>query len=401
MLQICFFDDTRSARLMPLTLTKPSNMLRVGIFTISKKWISRLKPNLVTRQMPAYMQGVYEAPEPNSEHECLWINGRFLPDDEVANQILALSVDEGLMHGTTPVALRLDGSRSRTIFKAGNIPGSDVTFSETNHGTLLDAPWQVFTENGAQIKEDLKHRSEEFKAVIASSFPNVYFISPEQVFAGSEVRIGPGAVLDASTGPIHLADNATIMAGALIQGPVSIGEHATVKMGAKIYGDTTVGPWCKVGGELHNVVFQGYSNKAHDGFLGNSAIGEWCNLGADTNNSNLKNNYSTVRLTDMETGREYDTGQQFCGTIMGDHSKTAINTMLNTGTVCGVSSSIVSGTFPPKFIRSFRWISPDSEDLYRFDKAIETAEKVMARRGVELTPAYRSMMRHIFEQSDR
>lgn len=386
---------------MPLTLTKPSNMLRIGIFTITEKWGKRLSPERITRQVPAYMEGVYDAPEPDSGTDCIWINGRFLPDADVTEEILRLNTDEGLMHGTTPVALRLDGNRSRTIFNAGNIPGSDVTFSETNHGTLLEAPWQVFSENGAQIAEDLQLPGTAFEAIKASSFPNVYFVNPEHILAGKNVQIGPGAVLDAGTGPIHIDDNATIMAGALIQGPVSIGRNAVLKMGAKIYGDTTIGPWCKVGGELHNVVFQSYSNKAHDGFLGNSAIGEWCNLGADTNNSNLKNNYSSVRLTDMETGKEYDTGQQFCGTIMGDHSKTAINTMLNTGTVCGVSSSIVSGTFPPKFIRSFRWISPDSEDLYRFDKAIETAQKVMARRGVELTPAYRNMMRHLFEQADR
>jgi len=400
-MQLCFFDDSRATRLMPLTLTKPSNMLRVGILTITDKWRCLLQPSLVTRQMPAYMHGVYDTPELSEQEACLWINGRFLPDTNVIEQINKLGVDEGYMYANTPVALKLDGSRSTSIFKAGNIPGMGVNFQDTDHGTLMDAPWQVFAANGAQIEADLELLQPGLLSTGSNRFPGVFFMGEHQIYGGDTVTIEPGCVLNASSGPIFIDEHATIMAGSLIQGPVCIGEHAVVKMGAKIYGETTIGPWCKVGGELQNVVMQAYSNKGHDGFLGNSAIGEWCNLGADTNTSNLKNNYSSVRLTDWETGKEYDTEQQFCGTIMGDHSKTAINTMLNTGTVCGVSSSIVSGDFPPKLIKSFRWLSPTGEAMYRFDKAIETAQKVMARRGITLTPEYRAMMRHLFDKADR
>ncbi len=400
-MQLCFFDDSRATRLMPLTLTRPSNMIRIGILTIAEKWVRRINPAMVTRQMPAYMQGVFDAPEIEDAQDCYWINGRFLPDEDVMQDILSLENDQGLMCDNTPVALRLDGKRSATIFKAGNIPGTDVTFRETTHGTVLDAPWQVFGENGNQILADVKLLSSELKAVEPSKFPGVHFAGAEQVFVGESVSIQPGCVINAADGPVVIGDNAQIMAGCLLSGPISIGESAVLKMGAKIYGDTTLGPWCKVGGEVQNVVMQAYSNKAHDGFLGNSAIGEWCNFGADTNNSNIKNNYSAVRIVNWESGKEYETGLQFCGTIMGDHSKTAINTMLNTGTVCGVSANIVTGKFPPKHIRSFCWLTDNGEDIYKFDKAMDTAQRVMERRGVSLTPEYRSMMRHIFDKAER
>ncbi len=400
-MQLCFFDDSRAMRLMPLTLTRPSNLIRTGILTISEKWSLRIGAGHVTRQMPEYMQGVYDAPGIDESKDCYWINGRFLPDNDVMQEVLSLGNDQGLMHANTPVALRLDGKRSATIFKAGNIPGTDVTFRDTEHGTLLDAPWQIFSENGPQILADCALLTNKLRKIHLPDFPGVHVSGEDQIFAGSSVKIEPGCVINAESGPVVIGDHAHIMAGSLIQGPVSVGEHAVVKMGAKIYGDTTLGPWCKVGGEVHNVVMQAYSNKAHDGFLGNSAIGEWCNFGADTNNSNMKNNYSSVRLLNWETGKEYDTGLQFCGTIMGDHSKTAINTMLTTGTVCGVSANIVTGTFPPRHIRSFCWLTDKGEDVYKFDKAMETAERMMARRGVELSPEYRSMMRHIFDKAER
>lgn len=400
-MQLCFFDDTRATRLMPLTLTRPSNMLRSGIMTITEKWVHHLSPEHVTRQMPSYMMDVYDAPPPRPGLDCLWINGRFLPDLEVVGEILRLKNDQGLMHANTPVALRLSAKRTATIFKAENIPGTDVFFSDTEMGTLLDAPWQVFTENGEQILADMGQLKSRCQPFDAAAFPGVYASGADQVYLEEGVTIEPGCILNATEGPIFLGRHATVMNGAILRGPLAVCEHATIKAGAKIYGETTIGPWCKIGGEVHNVVFQAYSNKAHDGFLGNSAIGEWCNLGADTNNSNLKNNYGTVKLADWKTGKEYDTGLQFCGTIMGDHSKTAINTMLNTGTVCGVSSNIFSGSFPPRHVRSFRWISPAGEEIYRFEKAIETATRMMSRRGKNVGPAYRNMLRYIFDKAER
>ncbi|MCH8485230.1 MAG: glucose-1-phosphate thymidylyltransferase [Candidatus Cyclonatronum sp.] len=400
-MQLCFFDDSRATRLMPLTLTKPSNMVRIGILTIAEKWERYLSPELVTRQLPEYMAGVYPAPPLNPDEDCIWINGRFLPDLEVLGQIMQLQTDEGLMHSNTPVALRMDGSRSVSIFNAGSIPGTDISFRDTDRGTLLDAPWQVFGFNGGEILADISLLKSGLRPVDESRFPGVFFQNAYQIFVDEGVVIEPGCTILAAEGPVYIGAKATIMAGSMLRGPAAVCDHATVKMGAKIYADTTIGPWCKVGGEVQNVVMQAYSNKGHDGFLGNSAIGEWCNLGADTNNSNLKNNYSSVRLTEWETGKEYDTGLQFCGTIMGDHSKTAINTMLNTGTVCGVFSNIVLGDFPPKHIKSFRWLTKNGEDIYKFDKAMEAAERMMGRRGIEITPEYRAMMRFLFEKANR
>lgn len=397
-MQICFFQDALVSCLKPLTLTRPADDLRVGIYKIHEKWCRRLSIDTFSRIVPPRMEGVFNCPDLSEEVDCIWINGRYLPENGIEEHISELGVDEGLMFQNVPVVVKFTGRRSSGLFKAGNINTSDVSFNETKLGGLLSQPWQVFARNEAEILSDASI-SEPFKPVIPGDYSGVHFVNPKQVFVGGDTRIEPGVVINASDGPVYLDEGAHIMSGSMIRGPVVIGRDAVVKMGAKIYGATTIGPHCKVGGELNNVVFQAYSNKAHDGFLGNSVVGEWCNFGADTNNSNLKNNYSTVRLTDWDSGREYDTELQFCGLIMGDHSKTAINTVFNTGTVCGVSCNIFSGKFPAKYIRSFRWLGPAGEDIYKFDKAMEAAERMMKRRGIVLTPEYRAMMRHLYEKS--
>jgi UDP-N-acetylglucosamine diphosphorylase/glucosamine-1-phosphate N-acetyltransferase len=193
------------------------------------------------------------------------------------------------------------------------------------------------------------------------------------------------SMLNTTGGPIYIANEAEIMEGCLVRGPFSLGEHAVLKMGAKIYGATTIGPYCKVGGEVSNTLFQSYSNKGHDGFLGNSLVGEWCNFGADSNTSNLKNNYSHVRTYSYEQEAETETGQQFMGVTMGDHSKCGINTMFNTATVVGVSCNIYGGGFPAKFLPSFSWGGADGLVPFKLEKAIEAANQMMGRRGLQLT----------------
>lgn len=207
-------------------------------------------------------------------------------------------------------------------------------------------------------------------------------------------------MFNAADGPIYLGPDADVMEGSIIKGRVAICEHAQVKMGTKLYGDSTIGPYSRVGGEVSNSVLLGYSNKGHDGFLGNSVLGEWCNLGADTNNSNLKNNYSTVKSWSYSAGKEISTGLQFCGLMMGDHSKCGINTMFNTGTVVGVAANIFGGGFPPKFIPSFSWGGAEGFEIYQFEKAIETADRVMQRRGKTLTDADRQILWQVFEESE-
>lgn len=398
-MQICFFEDSLSGSLKPLTLTRPCDDLRAGILKIHAKWSLRLKSDSFTRILKPKMEGVFNAPEINEEDVCIWINGRFLPDPNVIKIIDSLIEDEGLVLQNIPVVVKMSGSRSARLFKAGNINTSDIDFEDIESGRLLTNPWSIFRVNAEEIEKDIELLP-GLKRINPSEFEGVFFNNPTQIYCGKNVQIEPGTVLNASDGPVVLMDDSLVMAGCLVRGPFVLGEHSVLKMGAKVYGGSTIGPHCKIGGEINNVVFQGFSNKAHDGFLGNSVIGEWCNFGADTNNSNLKNNYSNVRVTDWETGKEVDTELQFCGLIMGDHSKTAINTVLNTGTVCGVSSNIFSGTFPPKLIKSFRWMGPKGEDIFKFDKAMEVAERMMKRRGLSPTPEYRAMMRFIFEKSN-
>ena len=220
----------------------------------------------------------------------------------------------------------------------------------------------------------------------------------DRVFAEEGVEV-EAAILNSKNGPIYLAKGSSIMEGSMVRGGLSLGEYSQLKLGTKIYGAVTIGPHSKVGGEVNNSVIQGYSNKGHDGFLGNSVIGEWCNLGADTNNSNLKNNYDEVKLWSYAKKGFERTGLQFCGLIMGDHSKCGINTMFNTGTVIGVSSNIFGSGFPRNFVPSFSWGGASGFVEYKLDKALKTAEIVFGRRSVELDATERQILTHIYEQT--
>ena len=227
-------------------------------------------------------------------------------------------------------------------------------------------------------------------------------VDPTNTVIGDRIFLEEGAratasILNTTTGPIYLAKDAEIMEGCVVRGGLALGEHSALKLGAKIYGATTLGPHCKVGGEVNNAVLIGYSNKGHDGFLGNSALGEWCNLGADTNNSNLKNNYDSVKAWSYVSKRFAPTGQQFCGLVMGDHSKSGINTMFNTGTVVGVSANIYGAGFPRNFIPSFTWGGPQGTMNYRLDKALDTADRMMKRRGLEVNEVERAILEHIHD----
>lgn len=393
MKQICFFEDSNYKHFFPLTLTRPADYLRVGILRIFEKWMTSLKTEAFTRILRSELKGVYPAPKIENQ-PCLWINSRFLPDSDLLKEIKSLHPGEGLTFQNEPVVFHLNGSKSVDLFNHFDLNAQEIQFRETNHGTLINHITDILHLNGEQIDNDIQLIQPEGLLDQRSA---ITIQGNHPVYTGKNVQIEPGSIFLTHDGPIFLGDDAHVMAGAILRGPISLCEHSTIKMGAKIYPGTTIGPHSKVGGELNNVIIQGYSNKAHDGFLGNSILGEWCNLGADTNNSNLKNNYSTVRLTDFESGETYDTGLQFCGMIMGDHCKTAINTMINTGSIFGVSCNIVSGDFPPKHLSSFSWYTMGKNEVYNFDKALQTSEKMMARRGLELTDSYKSMMKHLYD----
>jgi UDP-N-acetylglucosamine diphosphorylase/glucosamine-1-phosphate N-acetyltransferase len=264
---------------------------------------------------------------------------------------------------------------------------------------LLSFPWQLIEFNADVIADDFARSPVRGQAEDCVVYAGVQIVNPEQVVIGERAVIRAGAVLDASDGPIVIADRAVVMPNATIVGPVSVGADAIVKTGAKILPGTSIGPVCKVGGEVEETIFAAYSNKQHDGFLGHYYIGEWVNIGAASNNSDLKNNYSSVRM--WCAGSERETGRQFLGLLMGDHTKTGINTLFNTGTVVGFNCNVFSSELPAKFVPSFSWGHGSSMTRYELEKAMQTASVVMERREIRFTPAHRAMFEKIFQLSER
>lgn len=389
MQQLCLFEDNLAKKFRPLTLTRPVDDLRVGILTIREKWKQLLPEATIARFTAPHLREVFTSEKLNPQKPVCWINARILPSPDLLDQLNTLDPNEGLCVDGQTIAACIQPSEA----SAEHLPDWDqITCAEIDRPIILENIWDLFVLNADEIRRDLSR----LEAPVASKIPtHVQTTKKDQIYIGKNVTLEPGVILIAQEGPIYIDDGAKIMAGSIVRGPSAIGKDAVIKMGAKIYGKTTIGPVCKVGGEINNSIFHSYSNKGHDGFVGNSLIGQWCNLGADTNTSNLKNNYSPVRISDWDSGDEIQSDQQFIGTIMGDHTKTAINVMLNTGTVCGVSCNIFSSGFPPKLIPSFSWVGDESIDDYRFDKATETMELMMARRDVKLTDAYRRMLQQL------
>ncbi len=386
-MNLILFDDHSWDNLLPLTFTRPVSEIRCGILTIREKWekILNISASFYTRD---YLQEKF--PLIISDDNLL-INSALLPDISFSHCAEKLLMGEAITLNGRLVAARMDGEdlhgfREKKWIDKGNPCKEDLIF--------IDYPWHIFTLNGEAIKRDYKLLTLGRKSVGLSS--NVNVICPENIFVEEGFK-GEFFTLNASDGPVYLGHNSEIMEGAIVRGSMALCEHSTLKMGAKIYGPTTIGPECKVGGEINNSILFGYSNKAHDGFLGNSVIGEWCNLGADTNNSNLKNNYAEVKVWNYPQNRFIKTGLQFCGLIMGDHSKCGINTMFNTGTVVGVATNIFGSGFPRNFIPSFSWGGASGFTVFKTDKVFETASLVMKRRGITLSPADKAILDQVFE----
>jgi len=377
-MSIILFDDPEiRVNLKPFTLTRPIAAIRVGIFTIAEKW-QRILNSPVFYQTEVYLYGKFPGLK---QPDALYINGALCPTPELAAQILELKPGESLVYQNTILAYK-----SKADGKAINY---------TQPITILRQCWDIFQQNGSQIRQDFDLYFSK-KKVLKIDDPYTVVYNQSQVFIEEGANI-KAAILNAETGPIYIGKNAEIQEGALIRGPFALCEGSVVNMGAKMRGDNTIGPYCKVGGEVSNSVLFGYSNKGHDGFLGNSVLGEWCNLGADTNTSNLKNTYSEVGLYSYKTGKIEKTGQQFCGMMMGDHSKTSINCMLNTGTVVGVCANIFGHGFPPKFIPSFAWGGSEGFEIFDLEKAFEIASKTMIRRNIVLDENDKKILRNVFE----
>lgn len=394
---ICFFEDGGDRLFAPLTMTRPVDDLRIGIFTIREKWEHYLKPECIARSPRAPLTLLFPGELPKDKKDVIWINARWLPDSDAAQKVKKLKKGQGLSVDGTVVAARLNAVQSNALFENGNTDFGRLDITETNSGLLIHYLWDLFQKNELEIRKDVLLLKKNHK-ITTDKFPNVILNEPGNIYAEPGVCIDPGAVIDASEGPVYLGKNSHIMYGSIIEGPSALGEHSILKMGTRVYAGTTIGPVCKVSGEIQNTIFYGYTNKAHDGFVGNSLIGEWCNLGANTTTSNLKNNYKPIKIPEWSSGRIYKTSLQFFGTVMGDHGKTAINTTLSAGTLCGVFCNIFTYGFPPKHVPSFSWVGPDSTEPYQFEKAMETAEIMMNRRNIRLKQDYLLMMRHIFDK---
>jgi UDP-N-acetylglucosamine diphosphorylase/glucosamine-1-phosphate N-acetyltransferase len=381
---------------------RPAALLRCGIQTIAEKWMSRL--GLASMQQsvsPHYgfhcrkeLQALYAPPQEPSDS--IWINGRWIPDDEAVNKVKQLAVGEMLVVDDIILAARPSiDSMSRWISDMTQFQdGFDL--QQCGDGLLINQSADLFLINEAQILADAKHLDE---AVIdLSDYLGVHATDTHRIYVGKNVTIEPGVVLIPDGGIIHIGDDVVIQAGSRIRGSVSIARGSTVRMGASIYGGTTIGPFCKVGGEIQQTVMFGYANKAHGGYLGNSVVAEWVNIGADANTSNLKNNYTTIRLEDWNTGDVVDTGLQFFGSIFGDHTKIAIGSKLNSGSQFGVSSSFLSNDFSPKRVPHFGWITDSEYQVFEVERAIQTAKAMMQRRNVEMNPDYENLMRQLAQK---
>ena len=379
------FDGENREALLPFTYTRPVADLRIGILTIREKWELYLGATTTT-VTEDYLSDKYPMVE---MEENVMINASYTPSEVLVNQIKNLKENQAVFDGDTMVAFFSLEDQEIDI---------DTLEVYQLEATVLkvETTWDIFSKNGAAIKADFDLLTAERTS--APIPENTVAFNPEAIFIEEGAKL-PLCVLNATDGPIYIGKNSEIMEGSMVRGPFALCEGSTLKMGTKIYGPTTVGPHSKVGGEVNNSVFFGYSNKGHDGFLGNSVIGEWCNLGADTNNSNLKNNYAEVRLWSYETENFAKTGLQFCGLMMGDHSKCGINTMFNTGTVVGVSANIFGSGFPRNFIPSFSWGGAKGFTTYLTSKAFEVAQVVMKRRGLELSTQDSAILEHVFEQS--
>ena len=382
------FDGPARNALLPFTFTRPVADILIGIMTIREKWEMRLG-STTTTLTEEYLSEKF----PMVELEVnVMINASFLPNAVLAEMVSNLEPNQAIFKGEEVIAFYTNDEQEEVDFDTYEIIDYNDDCLTVQH------TWDIFAKNDAAIREDFEYLTEDRTSQPIPKSVNV--IAPENIFIEEGAKL-EYVTLNASTGPIYIGKDAEIMEGSVIRGPFALCDHAQVKLATKVYGATTVGPHSRIGGEVNNSVLFGYSNKGHDGFLGNSVLGEWCNIGADSNNSNLKNNYEEVKLWSYETEGFAKTGLQFCGLMMGDHSKCGINTMFNTGTVVGVSANIFGSGFPRNFVPSFSWGGAAGFTTYITKKAFETARLVMSRRNMEFDEREATILEHVFEETKK
>lgn len=389
-MSIILSDAGLHSQLLPLTFTRPVGQLRPGILRISEGWYVRTGLSVGYRT-EEYLAKAFPLPQyatPNFE-----VNGALFPSDALVGAVLDLKPGEVLVKEGRPLAYssESEGGPQPMDWKTAPSYATQVPFA--GEVISFERPWHLFQHCGKAIEQDIALLTEGRRSQRLSAL-NTVVGDPNKIFL-EEGAIVEACILNTNGGPIYIGKDAEVMEGCIIRGPFALGDHSQLKMGAKIYGPTAVGPECRVGGEVNNCVISGFSNKGHDGFLGNSVLGEWCNLGADTNSSNLKNTYGEVKAWSYSEKAQVDTGLQFCGLIMGDHSKSGINTMFNTGTVVGVCTNVFGAGFPSKHISSFAWGGADGFVHHDIERALKTAKRVMERRKIPFTQLDEDVLRHI------
>jgi UDP-N-acetylglucosamine diphosphorylase/glucosamine-1-phosphate N-acetyltransferase len=383
-----FYEDW--VNLLPLSYTRPVSEIRMGILTIKEKWEKHLNASCgyLTRK---YLQNKFKS---SFADKNTYINGSILPNRQLIQDISELKLNQALFSDNHLVAFK-----SEQEFDEVNIELVEE-FERVNKAvefTRLQFVWDIFRKNGQEIENDYH---------LLTAGRQSAKVNDTNRLVGEHIFIEEGVTMEFATisakgAYVYIGANSEIMEGAIIRGSFALGEYSTVKMGAKIYGPTTVGPHSKIGGEVTNSVLLGYSNKGHEGYLGNSVLGEWCNLGADTNISNLKNNYAEIRLWNYAKAGFAPTGLQFCGLIMGDHSKCGINTMFNTGTIVGVNANIYGAGFPRNFVPSFSWGGALGFKEYQLKKAFEVNKVVMGRRDMEFNDTEKDILLEVFEMTKK
>ena len=394
-INIILFDDVTRQNLFPLTFTRPVADIRIGIMTIREKWQHFFNDQASTLTSD-YLREKYPL---QTGDENIFINASILPNKDLVNEIIHLNTDEALIGEQTVIAIRTIGKHTPLLHKATGdwqpmlmeqyrLIDSKAEFIKINY------LWDIYQYNHWAIQTDFNEFTKDRSSQPLSK-NNILIGNPDNLFIEEGARV-EGAIINVEKGQVYIGKNAEVMEGCLIRGPLAMCEHSVLKLGAKIYGATTLGPYSKAGGEVNNSVFTGYSNKAHDGFLGNSVIGEWCNIGADSNNSNLKNNYGKVKMWSYRFKEFRNSQQQFCGLFMADHSKCGINTMFNTGTVTGVCANVFGSGFPPKHIPSFAWGGADRFVTHNFDKAIASAQRMLERRNKKLDRTDIALLKYVY-----
>jgi len=409
-MQLCIFEDIKYANFEPLSLSRPVYELVCGISTLKEKILRNFPGRKYSLHCRSYLADTLRQEFPKisvneiDEDECLFVNGRLLSDKNLGRMFkLRDKKDRVYLYGDTVVAARVSGGNLKKLKE--NLPDAiskDSFFGlpfENVETELVNYTWDLINSNGEEIAKDFKYLTAKNKNVKKKPkkeiHDGVHFVNKKNIYIGDGVEIKPGCVIDASKGPVYIDKNVMLFPNAVIEGPAYIGENSKIKSGATIYENVSIGKVCKVGGEVEDMIMMPYSNKQHAGFIGHAYLGSWVNLGAATNNSDLKNNYSTVKMN--VNGREIDSGSQFLGLIMGDHSKSAINSMFNTGTNAGFSCNVFEAGFPAKHIPSFSWGGGDKFSAYKVEKSIETAKIVFKRREKEFTETDAELFRAIFD----